>query len=80
MPCHHDRAISYFLNVLVFSINVACNSENLFVTWAKVGEKIDLCQKLVVFIQKTYVNVYGKRPCTGRLYGLWQSRSAATAG
>jgi hypothetical protein len=52
---------SYFLNVLVFSINVACNSENLFlITGAKVGKKNDLCQKCKFFSQKTYVNVYEK--------------------
>ena len=68
MPCHHDRAISYFLNVLVFSINVACNSENLFlITEAKVDKKSDVYQKYKYFNQKTYVNVYEKLPQEGSL-------------
>ena len=30
MPRYHIGANSFCLNVLVFSINVACNSENLY--------------------------------------------------
>ena len=49
MPWYHIGADSNFLNVLVFSINVACNSENPLITLAKVDKKIDLYQKWQVF-------------------------------
>lgn len=49
---------SIFLNVLVFSINVECNSENLYYPLAKVFKKVAQKSKIQVLLSKICVNVY----------------------
>lgn len=51
-PRYHIGAIFFCLNVLVFSINVACNSENLYYREQRYAKKLTQIKNIRSLIKK----------------------------